>query len=523
MDLFPATVDTLGLLDIRIAFIGLIQVSHPTPIQSPLMRVAIVHYHLRRGGVTRIIQQAVSALSAHDIEAIVLTGEPPAEPTEGLPHVKVVAGLGYEGVSVHLTGHELAANLEQAARQAFGAPPDLWHFHNHSLGKNRALPEAVRRLADARHRLLLQIHDFPEDGRPANYRRLMEHPGQGDAGRLSTYLYPQAGHIHYAVLNGRDRSFMAASGVLDECLHLLPNAVWLPSSESVPVPELELKEERLWLYPTRAIRRKNLGEFLLWAALASEAERFATTLAPENPLERPIYERWVNFARALRLPVEFEVGARPQVNFGRLVRSAYTLITTSVAEGFGLAFLEPWLMGRPITGRDLPEITGEFRVAGIDLRPLYERLEVPVEWIGMRLLREKASQGLQRYLTAYGRNPGPNDLEQTLSAWVHDGRVDFGRLDEALQSQVIKRVIDSTEARSQLSPVGLPRASNPLEQLECNRNATMRSFSLETYGKQLLQVYRKLLASDPEPPTAFSGEVLLEQFLSPDRLFLLRT
>ena len=38
-------------------------------------------------------------------------------------------------------------------------------------------------------------------------------------------------------------------------------------------------------------------------------------------------------------------------DFAALLASAHALVTTSVAEGFGLAFLEPWLMGRPLAGR----------------------------------------------------------------------------------------------------------------------------------------------------------------------------
>ena len=40
--------------------------------------------------------------------------------------------------------------------------------------------------------------------------------------------------------------------------------------------------------------------------------------------------------------------------------SAHRLVTTSVAEGFGLAFLEPWLFGKGLLGRNLPEITVDF-------------------------------------------------------------------------------------------------------------------------------------------------------------------
>jgi len=149
-----------------------------------------------------------------------------------------------------------------------------------------------------------------------------------------------------------------------------------------------------------------------------------------NPAERPRYERWRRFAQSLQLPVSFEVGARPGASFPELLRSAHSLVTTSIAEGFGMAFLEPWLEGRSIAGRDLPEITHEFEDAGIKLGHLYERLEVPLDWIGAATLRENAQAGLQRSLDAYGRQPGAADVERTLDAWLRDDRVDFGRLEQ---------------------------------------------------------------------------------------------
>ena len=139
--------------------------------------------------------------------------------------------------------------------------------------------------------------------------------------------------------------------------------------------------DRLFLYPTRAIRRKNLGEFLLWSALGEKGDRFATTLAPTSAGDRAPYERWVRVARSLGIPIEFEMGGRTTVPFPNLLRAAHTVVTTSVAEGFGLAFLEPWLAGRPLGARDLPELTDMFKKQGLDFGNLYRRLFVPLAWV----------------------------------------------------------------------------------------------------------------------------------------------
>ena len=486
------------------------------------MRVAVVHYHLYPGGVTRVIHNALAALAESDVRIAVLTGEPPAPGENTRAQHRVLPGLRYEDQRPPWSADELVAKLQGAAAEALGGAPHVWHFHNHALGKNLAVPGAIRRLAADRHRVLLQIHDFAEDGRPANYRRLVQDLAQGDPARLSTLLYPQADHVHYAVLNGRDRAILAATGITEERLHLLPNAVWVPAADATSSTSRS-QEERLWLYPTRAIRRKNLGEFLLLAALGHEGERYATTLAPKNPVDRPGYERWARLVDELRLPVSLGIADSSPESFRTLVASSHALVTTSIAEGFGLAFLEPWLMERAIRGRNLGEITGEFEQAGIDLSGLYDRLEVPAEWLAPDLLADKARLGLESYLRAYGRRPAADDVERVLSAWIRNGRLDFGRLDEELQESILRRVVGSRATSDQIHPGGLPETLPSPATIDSNRQAILETFGLQGYGKRLRTIYRELLRSSPAPLQSITGRSLLDEFLSPERLFLLRT
>ncbi|MGI9321387.1 MAG: hypothetical protein ACR2O5_08240 [Thiogranum sp.] len=484
------------------------------------VRLAIVHHHLHPGGVTRIIEHAVAALRSYDIDIVILSGEPPDRAWD-VP-VRVVNSLAYEEKRAAASPAQLAADLQAAARDALGSLPDLGHVHNHSLGKNLVLPGALQALADAGQRLLLQLHDFAEDGRPLNYRRLRSVVGEGDGARLVQCLYPQAGQIHYAVLNGRDRKLLGTSGIPAARLHALANPVSLQAGTN-RVQDPRSRQRRLWLYPTRAIRRKNLGEFLLWAALAEPGDQFATTLGPNNPAERPGYERWRELAGTLSLPVRFELGANPALRFEDILSSAHAMVTTSIAEGFGMAFLEPWLVGRAVTGRNLVEITAEFTAAGVTLPYLYTRLDVPVEWISHRVLEQKAQQGLQRSWDAYGRSLQADDLSRTLDAWIYNGQVDFGRLDEALQIQLIRTVTGSAEARRQLQPLHLPDPGENSGKIGDNRAAILANFGLEQYGPRLLGIYQQIMDSPVEPLESLPGEAVLDQFLAPERLYLLRS
>jgi len=130
------------------------------------MRIALVHYHLQYGGVTRIICHLQNALRKRGITTVVLTGKPPVFDFPGT--FRVIPGLQYEAVRPAISPPELAAQMSAVAGEALGGPPDLWHVHNHSLGKSLVLPAALLDLARQGEHLLFHIHVFAEDGPPGN-------------------------------------------------------------------------------------------------------------------------------------------------------------------------------------------------------------------------------------------------------------------------------------------------------------------------------------------------------------------
>jgi len=416
----------------------------------------------------------------------------------------------------------LISNLEAAARKALGGPPDIWHFHNHTLGKNTALSQAVYQMAWRGQKLLLQIHDFPEDGRPANYHALIESVGEGNPALLASRLYPQADHVHYATINSRDRAFLCQAGMPESHVHLLPNAIDLGHVEAIKtVPPNE--SERLFVYPTRTLRRKNLGEFLLWSAIARQGDRFATTLAPTGTADRSSYRTWGTLAQKLKLPVTFEIGRKSHLPFSALLASAAAIVTTSVAEGFGLAFLEPWLVGRPLAGRDLPEITGDFKKHFIRLDGLYDRLLIPGDWIDMDVFRHKINAGYSHWLFTYKRPKTKQAVERAFQAALQDDQIDFGRFDEALQQSVIRRLKSSVTMRSEIRPTRLfgTAPSQPVNIQ--NREVIRRIYGPDRYRRRMERLYTSIAESESGKLDAISGDVLLDHFLAPDRFYLLRT
>jgi glycosyltransferase involved in cell wall biosynthesis len=246
-------------------------------------------------------------------------------------------------------------------------------------------------------------------------------------------------------------------------------------------------------------------------------------LAPTSPSDVVFYKQWKEFAASRGLPVKFEAGLKDNVPFQTLLKSAYAIVTTSVAEGFGLAFLEPWIARRSLVGRDLPEMTQGFKREGMDLSTLYPRLQVPLSWVGFEALRRKIESGLSNMMNAYGRAPRPADVDSAIHAATDGDRVDFGRLDEDLQEQVIRRLLDTPSLVSELKPSSLLPEGPPGRAIEMNRRIVQREYNSEQYGRRLMDIYRSLLDSAVVPAGALRTETLLDKFLAPERFYLIRS
>jgi glycosyltransferase involved in cell wall biosynthesis len=516
------------------------------------MKIAIAHYHLNRGGVTQVIANHLRSLDAATeagpLRVALLYGgrkqDWPDDLASGLKNLDAtlhtVEGLDYD-TDAEARPDQLAQAMQSTLQQiGFTAEDSVLHVHNHNLGKNASLPGALHRLAVGGYPLLLHIHDFAEDYRPDNYGRLTKSLAIEDPADLAAILYPQASHIHYAVLNGRDRNVLAGAGTDPNRLHYLPNPVAafgdLPSREAarcklaVHVPALE--KGRFILYPVRGIRRKNLGETVLWSALADADTHVGVTLAPLNPVEQRSYEMWKGLAGQLKLRCHFEVGTLDGVGFYDNLAAANAILTTSVAEGFGMVFLESWTAGRALVGRDLPEITADFVQAGVDLGLLYSALRVPLAWVGMDAFRDSMRGCYMRVRPAFGLSVPTNDaFDAELQRVVADDEVDFACLEMALQRQVVERVCRDGAGRDMLLERN-PALKTGLSCMEtdsdgrvsANASVVRDVFSLRASGQRLLQLYASSVASprtDQLGPPA-SGRAILDAFLSLSRLQPLR-
>ncbi|HDI59432.1 MAG TPA: hypothetical protein ENF48_03585 [Desulfobacteraceae bacterium] len=462
------------------------------------MRIVMVHYHLKPGGVTSVIRRQAEALSGR-ADVLVVCGEPPG--TDFPAPVAVVPGLAYDlHREPQWSATETADRIRDTIVRRWPRGCDLVHVHNPTLAKNRLLPEVLGRLQQRGLRLLLQIHDFAEDARPGAY---------------SPAPYPA--DCHWAVLNRRDYDILLAAGLRPEGLHLLPNEVATP-----PPGDPDAPPGRHVLYPVRAIRRKNIGEAILLSLFMPPGHHLAVTLPPNSPADQEAYRFWRDFVQRHRLAVQWEVGLRQ--DFGTLVQTARFLITTSIAEGFGFAFLEPWRAGKWLWGRRLAPVCADFSDNGVVLDHLYTALQVPTKWLDRQRWWNRWQAAVAAAHCAFGRPFDPEAIRAAFQRLADAESVDFGLLDEPLQAEIVQRCLKNAARRDDLAHLNpqlrsVAPPAGAARRTAANAAAVARHYGREAIGRRLWAVYR-----DAQKPIhqAVDKARLLDCFLDLDQFSLLR-
>ena len=475
------------------------------------MKIVFVHYHLRPGGVTQVVFHQASALREAGEEVLVLCGEAPplSEQWAEIPF-EVVSGLRYDryrpaesqGNAVSALAEKLALSMINAIRSRWPGGADLVHIHNPLIRKNSLLTGTIKELAKQMP-LLLQNHDLAEDFRPDVYTG-EEYPAD----------------CHYCVINSRDYRFLLEAGLKPEGLHLLPNEVQkLTLAQGFP--------KNRFVYPVRGIRRKNIGEALFLSIFtglsgpvsAMTGTSIAITQPPTTEQDIPVYRRWKEMADELRLPVEFEAGLN--VSFADVMGRAKAVITTSVKEGFGFSFLEPWTAYLPVVGRRIGYVCHDFEEAGLNMNGLYPALNIPAEYTEPEILKKKTAEALTRVYTAFGLSL-PSKIPAELDDVFNRDFYDFGIMDEETQEKIIRLAVKDKTIRRRITNDNpflecFPDLNIDSNIIEVNRGAVLSSYSRETILAAILEIYRKALVPVTQ---SISRKRLLELYLDPRRLYL---
>ena len=463
------------------------------------MKIAFIHYHLKTGGVTTVVRQQVEVLSGN-CQCLVLAGSlPDADfPVQTLE----IPELGYTQPNQTPSDPiDVAETILEAIHATFDGECDVVHIHNPTLAKNKHFLQILAHLQRRDMKLFLQIHDFAEDGRPLAY-----------------FAEPYPSDCHYGVLNDRDYAILRKAGLKAQGLHLIPNMV-NPVSEIHP----ETNIADFVLYPIRAIRRKNIGEAILISLFLRQGQKLIITLPPNSPADMLSYSDWKSFVATHELAIEFEAGLTKK--FRELVAAADFLITTSITEGFGFSFLEPWMDNKLLWGRKLDNISRDFEKNGIQLDHLYRKLLVPVNWIGQTRLYRRWAACVQRICDMFNFPIQKTAMTAAFERITSDGCIDFGLLDEGFQKQIIERVLDDQNNAEILKQINLflnhPGEVSQKDGLIVeNKLAVLKNYDEESYRKRLMEIYKTV--SRQPVQQQIDKTVLLAEFLELDNFSLLK-
>ncbi|MFW5729843.1 MAG: hypothetical protein ACOCYG_09280 [Spirochaetota bacterium] len=439
------------------------------------MHLVVFHYHLRPGGVTGVVRDAVTVLlEKGTIERVTLvsgteenldslqeqvTGAVPELDRDRL-RVAVHPELRYAADIAGFDAAAATARLKGVLADHYLFPDAVWWVHNHHLGKNPAVTQAFVEVLAAHptQRCLLEIHDFPEAGRYANLSYLTAH--------ISVDPYPVLPNVHYAVLNHRDASVLRDAGIPAEHVSVLQNPVRsMPTDAADDRPRLSAAtlaerysgvdpEGALLLYPVRCIRRKNVLEAATLARLLEERTgrpmNLLVTLPGLSDQERR-YSRMIEdaYARGI-IPGAFGLGEELDalgVSFIDLMTNVDLVLSTSVQEGFGYAFFEGLASGVPLLARYLDVLAGTEELFDRFHTEFYRRLEVPFTSPSLSDIRpylrsryDEQLETVKPHLPAEAVEALEAQVAELLSGYT----IDFSYLMPQMQYTVVADLRDAT-------------------------------------------------------------------------------
>jgi hypothetical protein len=347
--------------------------------------------------------------------------------------------------------------------------------------------------AGIKKKFIYRVHDFVQQ-RPHFFRNVKKfHEYRfGVVPNWHSVLYPALPNIKYIAINRYDRSRLIEHGIEENNIFYIPNSV-----DSAMIPPDDRTDElrtkiihqekldssvRFILYPVRCVRRKNVEEAIFFTCFLNSLATGNTTrnpghikgkfhllvsLRPGSGDDARYANQLIEFANKHRLPVSIgfndlvalERERDPQdptkierYGVGDMVRVADLVITTSVLEGFGFAYLEPWILDRPVIGRSIPFITPDFQSQGMKLGHLYTVLFVAGQDFKDIGKEETApEQVLQRKLETIHKLADPSFVDKVFSRNETTARATIRLLDPRKRKKIVainKKVVEKVYSNS---------------------------------------------------------------------------
>ncbi len=422
----------------------------------PARQLVVAHYHLRPGGVRRVIETTLPALAATgEFTGITLaTGEAPeaawlkrlGEALGGLPLQMEVHREFLYWSEIAPVGAEFAAQLGRTATdllaQAGGEGAVLW-AHNLALGRNAPLAVAwSRAVAATGATFLLHHHDFFFDNRWIRWPE-MQAAGLPSLDAAAEAIFPDSPRTAHLAINRADHRLLTAE--FGARARWLPNPVTAPRHAAAGEREarawLEARtgsDAPYWLLPCRLLRRKNVAEALLLVRWLRPGARLVTTGAPTSADEQPYAARLHEGAQKHHWPLQLSVlaGREDAPSVSALIAGAEAVVLTSLQEGFGLPYLEAASAGRPLVARALPNVLPDLVGMGLQAPTVYREIMVPRD-----LFDGEGERTRQRALWSRWRDDLPTEVQSLAGEppvlATDDVLAPFSRLTLTAQEEVL--------------------------------------------------------------------------------------
>ena len=491
---------------------------------------------MKNGGVRVVMENIVHSIRAAcpetELSSIILAGSGHCETIEDsirekdFSHLLVrIKELNYTAKEIKVT-KESVSKLYKKLTSSCNYDPKQTNVktvvigHNITLGKNPVLTMAFAEWARKWKEVLFVslIHDFPEENRPENIDVLKKNFGKD----ISTILYPDISNMHFAVINNHAFEIMKKSGIPESKLHFIPNAILadklyqLHPSERKKISKqllaklkhyagregykMSLVKKNL-LYPVRIIRRKNVLEAILFIYLLGKDKwQLWITQYPKNRTELQYWNNIRKVLKTLSVNVIAGFGNSSPLLMGHTINELYNIsdavVNTSLQEGFGFAYCEAWLTGKPVVGRFVKGITDNFEKKGMKLKHMYNNIWVPFSWTNMGLLKKTSLEKNCKKARAgdIGGNVEERKKDIYKTTELNGHGIDFSDLDTENQMGVLMKIErEGVDAILNINPGLTEKLSfvqkTPENIIKENADVVRNKYGPKYVGKEWLHVF----------------------------------
>ncbi len=270
-------------------------------------------------------------------------------------------------------------------------------------------------MKDLGKKFIYRVHDFVQERTEnfKNFKKFSQNPFE-IVPNWHDILYPNTPNVKYIAINRNNCSRLVEHGVDEKNIFYVSNCV----DEDIIPPDDKSKTLRgkiirkynispnshLIFYPVRCVRRKNVEEAIfliqLFNILAEKKMsvegcklrgnfHLLISICPETGDDYDYAQQLRKFVAKHCLPVTIGVedlvslervyderGRIEKYAIGDLYQSVDLVVTTSILEGFGLVYIEPWMLNKVVVGRNIPIVTPDFQASGMKLGHMYTALLV---------------------------------------------------------------------------------------------------------------------------------------------------